>query len=121
MARAQLNKCKFNFTAEVLPPGTSAIPAINSIPFYVTPIVRGPRPYFDQIVSFKADVDSIIEFRLSVRDSKRDEGTEVGYGRFTVRSVAATNGNQCKFNYCPLLLSSVSIIFISYFLCVVYT
>ncbi|CAH8599839.1 unnamed protein product [Schistosoma guineensis] len=94
LARVQLNKCKFNFTAEVLPPGTSAIPAINSIPFYVTPIVRGPRPYFDQIVSFKADVDSIIEFRLSVRDSKRDEGTEVGYGRFTVRSVAATNGNQ---------------------------
>ncbi|CAH8604908.1 unnamed protein product [Schistosoma margrebowiei] len=94
LARVQLNKCKFNFTAEVLPPGTSTVPAINSIPFYVTPIVRGPRPYFDQIVSFKADVDSIIEFRLSVRDSKRDEGTEVGYGRFTVRSVAATNGNQ---------------------------
>ncbi|CAH8622925.1 unnamed protein product [Schistosoma rodhaini] len=94
LARIQLNKCKFNFTAEVLPPGSSTIPAINSIPFYITPIVRGPRPYFDQIVNFKADVDSIIEFRLSVRDSKRDEGIEVGYGRFTVRSVAATNGNQ---------------------------
>ncbi|KAK4468827.1 hypothetical protein MN116_007994 [Schistosoma mekongi] len=94
LSRVRLHKYKFNFTAEVLPPGSSALPAINSIPFYVTPIVRGPRLYFNQAVSFKADVDSIIEFRLAVRDSKRDEGIEVGYGRFTVRNIAAVNGNQ---------------------------
>nr|CAH8864314.1 unnamed protein product [Trichobilharzia regenti] len=94
LARLHLTKYRFNFTAEVLPPGASTIPALNCIPFYVTPIVRSWRPHYDQVVNFKADVDSIIEFRLSVRESKRDEGTEVGFGRFSIRSVSVSNGNQ---------------------------